>query len=185
MNKRKLELTAVFLAFVVFALLKIVSAAVSPVLAEEIPGMPSLFYNDRYFVHSIPGNATYLPLQYSNGVYCVPLELIKQLNDIKMDSKDNYTDNFYIQYKNNYISFQISKGKASAKNAEYMNCKVYKYMGITYVPVEIIAKELGLVWEYKEEYGAGRIKEAGAARSFDELLEKFIPKPRPAETPPP
>ena len=184
-NKKKLELTIVFLAFALVALLKIVSAASSPVLAEDAPGMPSLFYNDNHFVYSVPGSATYLPLQYANGVHYIPLDMLKLLNNIKMDSNDNYTDKFYIQYKNNFISFHISAEKASNQNAEYSNCKVYKYMGITYVPVAVIAKELGLDWEYRPEYEAGRIKEAGAIMTFDELLERFIPKTRPVSVPTP
>ena len=182
-NKKRLELTIVFLTFFLFALLKLLSATFSPVLAEESLGIPSLFYNDTHFPYSVPGSTTYLPLKQYNGVHYVPLDMLKLLNNIKMDSTDKYTDKFYIQYQNNnYIAFHISAERAYNQNAEYTNCKVYKYMGILYVPVEIIAKELGLEWEYRPEYNAGRIKEVGARRSFDDLLEKFIPKPKPPDT---
>jgi len=176
LKKRKLELTAVFLAFFVIALLKFVSSVSSPVFAENAPGIPSLFYNDRAFVFSIPGSDTYLPLKQYGGVNYIPLDIFKLLNNIKIDSHDNYTENFYIQYKNNYITFSISTERAYNQNREYANCKVYNYMGFIYVPIEIIARELGLEWEYKPEYNAGRIKEAGAIMTFDELLDKFIPK---------
>ena len=183
-NKRKFELTVVFLAFFLVALLKIVSAVY--VSAEEDSSIPSLFYNDNPFLYSIPGSSIYLPLKQYNGVHYVPLDIFKQLNDIKIYSNDRYTEQFYIQYQNNrYIVFNISAEKAYNQNKEYKNCKIYKDTGIIYVPVKIIADELGLEWEYKAEYNAGRIKEAGAKRSFDSLLEKYLPKPQPTTAAPP
>ena len=123
-NKKKLELTIVFLAFALVALLKIVSAASSPVLAEDAPGMPSLFYNDNHFVYSVPGSATYLPLQYANGVHYIPLDMLKLLNNIKMDSNDNTpTSSTYNTKTISYPSiFRPKRRRTKTRNIRIAKC---------------------------------------------------------------
>ncbi|MCL1859065.1 MAG: polysaccharide deacetylase family protein [Oscillospiraceae bacterium] len=183
-KKRKLELTIIFLTLLLIVLIKLITITV--VSAEDIlSAIPSLFYNDTHFVYSVPGNNIYLPLEEIDGVYYIPLGMLNLLNDLEMQSNDHYTESFIILYnKTNWISFKISSERAQSGTRDYISCKVYTRHGVIYVPAQIIADNLGLNWEYKPEYKTGRIKEKYASKTFDELLERYIPKPQPT-TPPP
>ena len=180
--KKKFGLTVIVLILVLIVLIKILTATM--VLAEDITSVPSLFYNDAVFVFSIWGSNYYMPIEQVNGDFYIPLAIFRLLNDINIDTMDDYTENFYIQYGNNYIAFKISADRAQVGINKYISCKVYKLNNTTYVPAQIVAQYLGLEWEYKSEYNTGRIKQSDAIKSFDDLLEKYIPKPQPT-TPPP
>ena len=178
LKNRKFELTAVCLTLLFIALMKLVTITASPVSAEDYSAMPSLFYNDNYYVNSIPGNSAYLPLETIDGVYYAPIWLFKFLN-CEMDSKDNYKDKFYIKYGNYFINFNVSAGITQRyENGVYydVSCEVKFIRGTTYVPAAIVANALFLKWEYNVQYKVLRIKEAGTKRSFEEILEPFVKK---------
>ena len=181
-KKRKLELTVIILALLLIAMLKIITMVYS-VSAEDIPTVPSLFYNDKVFVHSIPGNNYYLPLEEIDGVYYIPLDMLRFLNDINIDARDD--DNFYIQYDFKMITFKISSDRAMIMGKDPIYCKVYTIHRMIYVPAKIIAENLGLIWEVRPEYNTGRIKESNARKSFDDLLEQYLPKVQPTVAPTP
>ena len=62
-NKRKFELTVIFLALILIGLIKLLTT----VSAEDNSSIPSLFYNDTLFVYSMPGSNYYLPLEQIDG----------------------------------------------------------------------------------------------------------------------
>jgi len=191
LGKRKFELTVVLLILLFIGFMKIVTMTASPVSAEDYSSMPSLFYNDNYYVYSVPGNSTYLPLEIVDGVYYVPVYLFKLLN-CEMDSKDNYKDKFYIKYGNNYINFNVSAGRTEGLLdgifRDNISCEVKFIRGATYVPAAIVSIYLGLNWKYNEQYNVLRIYESGTKRTFEEILEPFIKKlqtnPPPDSAPP-
>ena len=179
LEEKKFELTVVLLILVFAGLMKIVTMTASPVSAEDFSSMPSILYNDVYFVYSVPGNSTFLPLEIIDGVYYVPISLFKFLNCV-MDSTDNYKDKFYIQHGNNYINFNVSAGKAESLFDGFfydnISCQVKFLRGTTYVPAAITSIYLGLNWKYYDEYKVIRIWEAGIKRTADEILKPFIKK---------
>ena len=189
-SDRKFELTVIFLVLALIALLKILTVTMVSAEDTSTSSIPSLFYNDNgAFVYSMPGSNIYLPLEKIDGIYYIPrsMLILFEPNGLTMASMNNYTESFMILYNNNWISFSISGDKAKIGMDNYISCKVYNLNSDIYVPAQIIAENLGLIWEVREVkpgYNAGRISVKDAKRSFDELLEKYIPKPQPA-TPPP
>jgi len=192
--KRKLELTIIFLTFTFIAMMKIITMTVSPVSAEnEVYNIPSLFYNDRAFER----DETYPLYQGDDGVYYIPLQLLDRINDLKRDTRDNYTEDFYIQYNNNAIIFKVSADRAKSSKFiddpdNYRTCKVYIIRGITYVPAQLVAYALGLTVEIRDtpQYKTLRIKNKDAKRDFDEMIESrikplFVPPTEPPVTAPP
>ena len=175
-SKRKFEMTAVFLTLLFIAMMKLVTMTASPVSAEDLSSFPSLFYNDKDYIYSVPGNVIYTPLEQVDGEFYVPVYLFNCLNDIEMKTNDGYTNQFYIKYKNNYIIFNVSAEKAEINSKESISCKVYFMRGATYVPAVVVAKALNLQWEYNEQYNAFRIKQAGAKKPFEDILAPHIRK---------
>ena len=194
-TKNKFKITVIFLTVVLIALIKMITAAVPTVSADDTSAIPSLIHNDTVFVFSVPGNNTYTPLRLIDGVFYVPIDMFKNgLNDIKMDSRDRFTDNFYLQYKNNWIAFKASADRADTQSEENITCKVHRIGGITYIPALLTVKALGLKWEYNEQYNTGRIKQEWAEKTIEEILWPYISKtqsapepatPAPTTAPPP
>ena len=184
-NKRKLELTVIFLALIVIILLKIITIPI--VSAEDNSSIPSLFLNDTHFVYSMPGSNIYLPLEKVDGVYYIPLSILKYFGGITIESNDKYDDTFMMSYNTKWMSFKFSTETAQIGVNKYIPCKVLHLNYDLYVPAQIIADNLGLFWDVREVrpgYNVGRISTKNVRLTFDELLNKFLPKPQPTTTPP-
>jgi len=183
-NKNKLELiiTALTLLSVTVIIIFMVSAS-SHVSAEPESSshIPSLFHNDKPFAYSLPNSVVYLPLEIIDGVLYIPVDMLRYIDGIKIGNID--IDNFYVQYtnKNRFISFNYSNDTAFA-NFNEISCKLYKFKGYDYVPAEITAGALDLLYEYKSEYNSLRIKSTYAEKTFDDLLAKYIKQPLTAPT---
>ena len=179
-SKKKFEITFILMALLCMGLLKIVTMTVTPVSADDASSVPSLFYNDNAFMFD------YLwSLEKIDGIYYVPIELFKLINDVTMKSEDRYTENFYIQYKKyDWIAFKVSGERAESRTKYYIPCKVYLINGTAYVPAEITAENLGLECEIRAEYNTLRIKGDTARKTFDQLIDGYIIKPKPVITTP-
>lgn len=192
-REKKMGITIICLTLLVAIMLAIVSTTASAASRVSADGIdvsayvPSLFHNDSLFVYD-----DIMPLIEKDGDFYIPINLLRFLHDITMNSQDNYKDLFIIQYGGNrYISFNVSSGIAETSARKIIKCNVYIISGITYVPAKIVADSLGLTWEYNEQYKSGRIKELRAKKTFAELLAPYIdlipttaaPTPPPTTTP--
>ena len=183
--KRKLEMTIVVLSLIFIAAMKLITMTASPVSAEVY--VPSLFYNDKAFESD-----DIMPLKEIDGIYYVPLVFIERLNDIKTGSIDYFTDNFYIKYGDNFISFKISEDRIESKkiSGEFITCKIHVIDWVIYVPAYIVSRALDITMETRPQYNTLRFSQKDARRTFDELIEKytkplFVPPTDPPPTPPP
>ncbi|MCL2095504.1 MAG: polysaccharide deacetylase family protein [Oscillospiraceae bacterium] len=181
---KKFELAVIFLAFLTAAALAVTVKTSQAVSAETVSrSVPTLFYNDTdYHLADI------MPLYETDGVLYIPRYFVSQIYTIEMSTRDNYREDFFIQYKDRWIAFKVSADIAVTSLGEEISCKVHFFRGVTYVPAILVAEKLGLGWEYNEEYNSFRLKELGTRRTFEELLARFIRTPAttpPPETPPP
>ena len=104
-NKNRFELTVIFLILLFIVLMKIVVMTAAPVSAEvDSSYVPSMFYNDSAYMFD-----HIWPLYETGGVYYVPVEFFKLFSEMKIDSEDRFTENFYIQYQRyDWIAFKVS-----------------------------------------------------------------------------
>jgi hypothetical protein len=155
-----------------------------PVSAES-GSVPSLFYNDSAFPLD-----DIMPLKIVDGVYYIPREFIKKIEGIYMETRDNYSEDFYISYGNKSISFKVSAEIADMDcKGEYVHCKVIVDGWLTYVPAQFVAKHLGLEVEIRHQYPTLRLKNKNAKANFDDMINArlkplFVPPTEPPITSP-
>ncbi|MCL2772424.1 MAG: polysaccharide deacetylase family protein [Oscillospiraceae bacterium] len=190
-KKLKFAVTVIMLAILFVLMMKAITTAAAPsisTLSNISSGVPSIFCNDSAFqLDSV------YPLEFRDGIAYIPIEIFTRscINYIITQSQDKYTNIFSFQYVGengrgkNFISFVAKDSQAENLQDGTIICVVYKIHGTMYIPAQLTADSLGLIWEYNGQYRTGRIKESSAEKSFEQLISRYIVQttlPLPATT---
>ena len=138
---------------------------------------PNLYRQDSAYAYSKT-----FPLVVSGETEYVPITAFTLFSYLTVTySKIN--DNFYItnSKNNNFISFDVTSDIAETNDGEILDLPTKIFYRTRYIPARAVAEVLGTVTcesydDPKSGIYAFRIKDANAALSFDELLDRYLPK---------
>jgi len=190
LRKHKLKITVSVMSVIFTLVMYLVMTIMTSVPAVSASDIPTLFVNDMFFhAHAR------LPLEKINGVFYIPVEIIRSMQSIRTTSSDHYTNYFVLlnQSRNIGLSFNVDAGAVWCHNNNLVAGAAAVRIGRqTYVPAVAVANALGLHIDIAEPVSGHyvlRIRDWSSMRSLDELLGRFpIPQPEPpppTTTPPP